>query len=136
MIGIYFNDYWVWEAILRSSQQPHNGYRFDVVIIEVNGNLPANAARVVPYNRSAVWDGTTYFGASVAAVAKLGGKYGYSLVYCESRGVNCFFVHNEVLGLEEEGNTTAGLGLSPAKLHRPFRGEVLPDRGGGSWVDV
>ena len=56
-------------------------YRFDVVVIEINGNLPPNAPpRVVPYEREHVWDGTAYFGASVAAVAKLGARFGYSLV--------------------------------------------------------
>ena len=44
------------------------------------------------------WDGKTrYTGASAGALAKLAAEKGYSLVYCESHGVNCFFVRNDMM---------------------------------------
>ena len=42
--------------------------------------------------------GCSYCGASLLAMAKLGVRLGYTLVYCESHGVNAFFVRNDVLG--------------------------------------
>jgi len=56
---------------------------------------------------------TTWFGASVEAYHKLAVVYGYSLVYCESRGVNCFMVRNDVLGFRASDY------LLPHTIHRP-----------------
>ena len=44
-----------------------------------------------------MWDGSNYFGASLLSFDKLGKKYNYSLVYCDKKGVNCFFIHNDIL---------------------------------------
>jgi hypothetical protein len=38
-----------------------------------------------------------YFGASILAFHKLGMKHDYSLVYANNKGVNLFFVHNDVI---------------------------------------
>jgi len=38
-----------------------------------------------------------YFGASILAFYKLGVKHNYSLVYANNKGVNLFFVHNDVI---------------------------------------
>ena len=40
---------------------------------------------------------TNYFGATLLAFYKLGKFYNYSLVYSTKSGVNCFFVHNDLL---------------------------------------
>jgi hypothetical protein len=41
------------------------------------------------------WDGTSYFGASITAMFNLARSKGYSLVYCDSNGVNLFFVRDD-----------------------------------------
>jgi hypothetical protein len=43
-----------------------------------------------------MWDQTNYFGASLLSLDKLGKKYNYSLIYCND-GVNCFFLHNDII---------------------------------------
>ena len=88
-IDIDSNDYWVWKAV--------SGYRPRVVIIEYNSSIPPNESKGVEYNPKAVWDHTRYFRASLLALATLGRKKGYTLIGCESRGVNAFFVRNDLV---------------------------------------
>lgn len=88
-IDIDSNDYWVWKAI--------DNYSPRVVVIEYNSCIPPNESKTIKYDPNARWDGTDYFGASLLALAKLGKSKGYSLVYCESSGVNAFFVRNDLI---------------------------------------
>lgn len=88
-IDIDFNDYWVWKSI--------EDYFPRVVVIEYNSSIPPNQSRVVPYNADATWDGTNYFGASLLALKNLSLKKGYTLVGCDSNGVNAFFVKSDLL---------------------------------------
>jgi hypothetical protein len=76
--------------------------------------VPPLEPRTVQYKPDALWDSTQYFGTGVGAIAKLGAEigtrfshhhgsegqqvFGYSLVYCDSHGVNCFFVRNDIIG--------------------------------------
>ncbi|MEM2160074.1 MAG: hypothetical protein QXN55_03875 [Candidatus Nitrosotenuis sp.] len=85
-IDIDYNDYWVWKAI--------TDYAPRVVVIEYNSSIPPTESKVVPYDPNASWDGTNYFGASLLALKNLGLSKGYTLVGCESRGVNAFFVQS------------------------------------------
>jgi len=100
VIDIDNNDFWVWKAI-------DSKYRPQIVIVEYNAHILPSEARVVPYVADRMWDGvTSYFGAGVAALEKLARSKGYSLVYCEKNGVNCFFVREDLLGFDvskEEG---------------------------------
>lgn len=89
-IDIDGNDYWVWKAILPS-------YVPRVVVIEYNGCLDVHVSKTVKYQPDFAWSGTNYFGASLRALAKLAEGKGYQLVYCESVGVNAFFVHASLL---------------------------------------
>ena len=88
-IDIDFNDYWVWKAI--------TNYHPRVVVIEYNSSIPPTESRVVPYDPEAVWDGTNYFGASLLALQNLGNEKGYTLVGCDSNGVNAFFCKSELV---------------------------------------
>lgn len=88
-IDIDYNDYWVWKAITDYSPR--------VVVIEYNSSIPPTKSRVVPYNPDARWDGTNYFGASILALRNLGVKKGYTLVGCDSNGVNAFFCKTELV---------------------------------------
>lgn len=89
-IDIDGNDYWVWQAI--------EGYSARVVVIEYNSSLLPNESKSIRYDPSFTWDGTNYYGASLLALAKLGGVKGYTLIGCDSRGVNAFFVRNDLVG--------------------------------------
>jgi len=87
-IDIDGNDLWVWKQI---TQRPR------VVISEYNANVPVHLSRAISYDPNFKWSGTDYFGASLLALKKMGELKGYTLIYCESRGVNAFFVANEAL---------------------------------------
>ena len=53
---------------------------------------------VMPYDPDHVWDGSAYFGASLTSLYRLGEEHGYTLICCESRGVNVFFVRTALIG--------------------------------------
>jgi hypothetical protein len=88
-------DYWLWES-LDSQIRPK------LLIIEYNAYLPYDKAITVPddegFERYKKHQSGYYFGASLKALEKLGKEKGYSLVGCDSRGVNSFFVADEFLG--------------------------------------
>ena len=86
-------DYWVWEQL--------TACRPRVVIVEYNPFFGADRAVTVPYDpvfnrhrfdvpRSA------YYGASLPALVKLGARKAYRLVVVEPRGVNAFFVREDI----------------------------------------
>jgi hypothetical protein len=52
------------------------------------------------------WNGTTYYGASLASLTALARKKGYTLVGTNSTGVNAFFVRDDL--------ASPGLFLDPA----------------------
>lgn len=109
-IDVDFNDFWLLDAMDLTRVSPR------VIIVEVNSHIPSNEARTVAYDdESGGWDGwSSYFGGSVAAFYRWSTRNGYSLVYCESHGVNCFFVRNDNL---HGVNVSAVLG--PEQLQAP-----------------
>ena len=66
-----------------------------MVIIEYNSTIPIDKSLAVKYDPLGKWDGTNYFGASLLALKKLGESKGYTLVGCDSMGVNAFFIKKE-----------------------------------------
>lgn len=91
-IDVDFNDYWILDAIDLAKFAPR------VIVIEYNAHIPPSEARSVKYNPEGVWDGRTdFFGTSMAALHRWGVRHNYSLVYCESHGVNCFLVRNDAM---------------------------------------
>jgi len=90
-VDIDFNDFYCLKEILKA-------YKCDIIICEYNATHLPNEDKVVPYNSRGGWDGSTnFFGASLLTLYKLANKYDYSLVYCENKGVNCFFVSNTLI---------------------------------------
>jgi hypothetical protein len=89
-IDIDNNDYWVWKAIERFSPR--------VVAIEYNASFRDSVNCVVPYQPTAIWNYTNYFGASLKALEKLGSSKGYNLVGCNFTGVTAFFVRSDLVG--------------------------------------
>lgn len=124
-VDIDGNDYWVWSAV--ASWRPR------VVVIEYNAaHAPPRkwVMREEPRHR---WDGTTYYGASLASLVALGRKKGYTLVATDSTGVNAFFVLDELAAPERFLDPVLHYHYSP--LNSPMCPGGLPHRG-GPFVEV
>lgn len=91
-IDIDGNDYWVWKAV--HAVDPR------VVVIEYNAGFGPTRSVTIPYapefDRWRVHRSGFYFGASLAALEKLGSEKGYSLIGCDSSGANAFFVKRSI----------------------------------------
>jgi hypothetical protein len=91
VVDIDGNDYWILERILTAC-------RPRVIISEYSSRWVPPIDWVMPYNANHVWDGSAYFGASLSAFVRLARSNGYTLVCCDSRGVNAFFVRDDLVG--------------------------------------
>jgi hypothetical protein len=80
------NDYHVTEALLR------NGLRPALWVAEYNARFSPSTRWVMPYDAGHRWQGTDYYGASLAALNELFISFGYRLVCCNANGVNALFV--------------------------------------------
>lgn len=86
-----FADYWILEKILTK-------YQPNLVIHEVNQQPPSECVSVVKLNGFALWDNySKYYGANICAYFCLAIRFDYSMIYCESQGVNCFWIRNDLL---------------------------------------
>lgn len=92
-IDIDGNDYWVWRAV--------TAVRPAIVIVEYNARFGAERAVTVPYDprfdRRRAHYSCIYYGASLAALARLAERKGYALLGCNSAGNNAFFVRRDRL---------------------------------------
>jgi hypothetical protein len=84
------NDYWFWKA-LGAAFKPR------VVVIEYNASLGRRTDWIMSYDPGYVGEDTIYYGASIKSYAELGAEMGYTLVACDSAGVNAFFVRSELV---------------------------------------
>ena len=91
-IDIDYNTFWVWKSL-------SGIYKPSIVVIEYNTSFPPPLSVVVPYDENGKWAEDNYYGASLCALDKLGKEKGYTLIYCEERGVNSFFVLDEYVHL-------------------------------------
>lgn len=91
-IDIDGNDYWVWEALDVINPR--------IVVIEYNSRFGPSRAVSVPYDagftRAKAHHSTIYYGASLAALVRLGERKGYDFVGSNSTGCNAFFVRREL----------------------------------------
>lgn len=89
-IDIDSNDYYLRDAL--------RDYSPRVVISEYNGCFDGNTEHVMPYNEDYRWSGMDdkQYGASLKSITKQAEDFGYDLVYCESQGVNAFFVRSDI----------------------------------------
>jgi hypothetical protein len=92
-IDIDGNDYWVWQAI--QCVKPW------LVIVEYNAVLGDLRPLTIPYTPS--FDGvrahssSLYFGASIAALQRLAGERGYTLLGSNRAGCNAFFLRSDLM---------------------------------------
>jgi hypothetical protein len=89
-IDIDGNDYYVCQAI--TAVMPR------VIVAEYNASFPPPIEWIKPYEPAYVWDGSLYFGASLAAYAYMLARKGFTLVGTDLCGVNAFFVRTDILG--------------------------------------
>lgn len=88
-IDVDSNDYHLRQAL--------NWFRPRVYVIEYNGNYPAHLEYIMPYNTEYSWQlWETNFGASLKSLTIQADMLGYDLVYCDSKGVNAFFVRKDL----------------------------------------
>lgn len=86
-IDVDGNDYWIWKSVI--------DYRPKIVVIEYNPNFGPHESKTIPYDPGHRWDGTMFYGASAAALNKLAGDKGYTLV-AHTRKLNLFFVRRDL----------------------------------------
>ena len=90
-IDIDGNDYWVWKSIHNINPR--------IVVIEYNASFGMERSVTVPYepnfDRYKKHKSGYYHGASLLALTKLGKEKGYSLICCNSHGVNAFFIKDD-----------------------------------------
>jgi len=91
-INVQGNDYWIWNAL--------NRWRPRLIIIAYHSHYPPSKKWVMQENLDHKWDGTSYYGASLASLNALGRKKGYTLVATDSSGRTAFFVRDDLATLE------------------------------------
>jgi len=89
-VDIDFNDFYCLHEILKH-------YTCDIIICEYNASHLPNEDKVVLYNKEQMWDYTNYFGSSLLSLNILCKKYNYTLVYCDNKGVNAYFINDKIL---------------------------------------
>ena len=120
-------DYWLWKAVTAAPS---------VVVLEYNNMWGPDRSVTVPYSPefSRPTRNSDYYGASLAALVKLGQEKGYRLVGCNHLQFNAFFVRSG-LGEEILPAVPAEACLDhPFALHR--REHCLPQTIREEWVDV
>jgi hypothetical protein len=88
-IDIDGNDYWIWDAL--------GAYKPRIAVIEYNATRPPPERWVIAYNPEHRWNDDGYMGASLASLEALGKSLGYALVGTDEKGVNAFFIHNDLV---------------------------------------
>ncbi|GAC1414331.1 MAG: hypothetical protein NVSMB64_24560 [Candidatus Velthaea sp.] len=104
-IDIDGNDYYIWDALA--------GYRPRVVAIEYNATRPPPERWVMSYNPDHRWSGDGYWGASLASLEALGAARGYALIGTDEKGVNAFFLREDLLALSGFARRTAAQAYHP-----------------------
>lgn len=117
-IDIDGNDYWVWRAL-------DTRFRPRVVIIEYNAAEGPERVSTIEYAPAFRWGGTDYMGASLGALVAVSRDRGYTLVACDSRGVNAFFVRNDLVPGNFQMQPVGAL-FRPVRFGRYFAGHT-PD---------
>lgn len=112
-VDLDMNTFHIWRAL--------DGYRARAGCIEYNASIPPSWEFVVPYDPSAVWDGSNWYGAGLKSLELLGQAQGYALVGCDFYGVNAFFVSAEENLAEFVGPFTAEKHYQPPNYLAPYR---------------
>jgi hypothetical protein len=98
------------------------------VAIEYNAMVGPELRRTIAYEPFFKWRGTDYYGAGLRALAELGDSKGYELVYCESCGINAFFVARSALPGDYGAKSLAEIYRPPNYYNLGLRHPPDPDR--------
>ncbi|CAF0852463.1 unnamed protein product [Brachionus calyciflorus] len=126
-----FSDYWILEKILEF-------YKPKYVIHEINQQPPDQCVTVAKLNGLAFWDNhSKYFGASLCAYYCLAIRFEYTMVYCESKGVNCFWIRNDILEnkFKNIDAETIQKELNPNLLYRKVK-EEYKEFSRRTWIEL
>lgn len=104
-IDIDSYDYWLWSSIVLFAPR--------LVVIEYNASFGPVRSVTVPYSVDWKHVSRYYHGASITALERLGREKGYVLVGCDSKGVNAFFVRED---LADKNGISA---VTPDQAYRP-----------------
>ncbi len=74
-----------------------------VCVVEYNASIGPVVDWEMPYDPAHTWAESAYHGASLAALDRIARSHGYSLVCCNSEGVNAFFVQAPLARLFTRG---------------------------------
>ena len=91
-IDVDSHDYWIWKAL--------DKYNPRVVIIEYNSAIPVTEPKVLNPDPKILEKYTNSYrggGAGLLSLDKLGKSKGYTLVACEDKGINAFFVRDDLI---------------------------------------
>jgi hypothetical protein len=116
----------LWRALRRRSR---------VACIEYNASIPPSVCLEVPYEPSQSWDGTSWFGASLKALERIGSDKGLHLVGCEMVGANAFFVAAEETGGRFRAPFAAEAHWEPPRYSLLARTGHRRAETGRSWVE-
>ena len=111
-VDIDGNDYWMWRALC--------DYRPKVVVIEYNAGMGPRAEWKQEYDPKWVWQGTRNFGASLKSFELLGREKGYCLVGCSIKGMNAFFVREDLVGERFQEPFTSEFHFEPPRYYLWF----------------
>jgi hypothetical protein len=119
-IDIDGNDYWIWKAVNLVSPI--------IVIVEYNSVFGNKRSITVPYNkhfsRTKEHHSNLYFGASLPALCHLAKAKGYSFVGSDSRGVNAYFVRNDMATCLKTMDADTGYVQSKFRQSRDREGKL------------
>ena len=91
------NDLFLVDELLKNNFKPK------LFIVEYNGKFPPPIKWNMNYNEKHIWDGSDYYGASLATFNELFEKNDYKLICCNSHtGSNAFFIKKEYLKLFDD----------------------------------
>lgn len=120
-IDIDGNDYWVWQAL--------SMYKARLVVIEYNGAIPPPQKKVIQYNPDFQWNGSSYYGASLTSLHRLGKQLGYALLGTDSNGVNAFFLRSDLI------SPSGFSALTPEEAFHPLAYGPYPE-GDGPYLKI
>ena len=91
------NDLFLVDELLKNNFKPK------LFIVEYNGKFPPPIKWRMNYNEKHIWDGSDYYGASLASFNELFEKNDYKLICCNAHtGSNAFFIKKEYLKLFDD----------------------------------
>jgi hypothetical protein len=105
-----------------------------VACIEYNAALPCSQQIEVPYDSEREWDGTRWYGASLATIAEIGETKKMCLVGCDLFGINAFLVHEAEVCDKFREPYTAAAHYEPHRFGSGQRAGHPPPKDARSWL--